>query len=159
MPDAISLSITQLPTRYHGHPAIESRLWRRSEADEQEVVFRFRGQPQPALLPIIYNEEFRIVRWGNGQRKSKLLPAIGTVHGNDLKKPTWQQLQPIPVIIEAQALLHRNVWISVVGGIHGICVHDEHGTPSVYVVTEKSTDYYQIMTKSWVMPRLVEEVI
>lgn len=159
MPDAISLSVNQLPTRYQGLPAIASRLWKRAEVDEQEIVFRFRGNPQPALLPVVYEEEFRIVRWGYGQRKSKLLPVTGTVRVNELRKPSWQRLQPVPVIIEAQALLARKVWISVVEGIHGVCVFDEHGTPTVYVVMERATDYYQIMTKSWTMPRLVGEVI
>jgi len=159
MPNAITLSVRELPTRYYGHPAIESRLWRRSEIDEQEVLFSYRGKPHPALLPVVYNEEFRIVRWGNGERHSRHLPVTGTVHVNDLLKPAWQRLQPVDVIIQAQALLDRKVWISIVDGIRGVCVFDEQGIATAYMVMEPSTDYYQIMTKSWVMPRLVGEII
>lgn len=159
MPDAISLSIRQLPARYQNHPAITARLWRRCETDDQEVVFRYRGKPSPPLLPIIYLDEFRIVRWGNPQGHSKHLPTTGTVHVKDLCKPAWLRLQPREVIIQAQALMHRNVWITVIEGIHGVCVFDEHGISTAYMMMEKSSDYYQIMTKSWVMPRLVGEVI
>lgn len=157
--DAISLSVRELPTRYHGCPAIESRLWRRSETDEQEVLFSYRGPPRPALIPIVYQEEFRIVRWGNGERHSRHLPPAGIVHVNDLHKSAWQRLEPVDVVIQAQALLDRKVWISIVDGIRGVCVFDEHGIATAYMVMGKSTDYYQIMTKSWVMPRLVREVI
>ncbi|HQR08303.1 MAG TPA: hypothetical protein PLN21_15855 [Gemmatales bacterium] len=44
--EAISLSVNQFPSRYHSLPAITSRLWRRSETDEQEIVFRYRGPPR-----------------------------------------------------------------------------------------------------------------
>ncbi len=159
MPDAISLSTRELPIRYCALTAIQSRLWKRVESDEEEVLFRFRGGLQPALIPVVYQDEFRIVRWGNGERHSRQLPYPGTVHVNDLRKPAWKRLRPVDVVIHAQALLHRKVWISVVDGIQGICVFDEHGIATAYMVTEKSTDYYQIMTKSGVMPRLVGEVI
>ena len=59
----------------------------------------------------------------------------------------------------AQAPLERKVWISIVDGIRGVCVFDEHGIATAFMVMEPSTDYYQIMTKSWVMPKLVGEVI
>ncbi|MFT3880751.1 MAG: hypothetical protein QM703_13940 [Gemmatales bacterium] len=114
----------------HGH-TILLRLW----------------PPTPALLPVVYQEEFRIVRWG------------GIVLASDLRKPAWQRRRPIDVLIQAQALLDRKVLISVIEGIHGICVTDEQGIATGYMVMVPSTDYYQIMTKSRVMPWLVEEVI
>lgn len=159
MPDAIALSIRELPARYQSHPAITARLWRRCEADEEEVVFRYRGKPSPPLLPVIYQDQFRIVRWGNPQRHSRHLLPTGTVHAKDLAKPAWKRLQPQDVIIQAQALLHRNVWITVIEGIRGVCVFDEHGIASAYMVIEPATDYYQIMTKSGVMPKLIGEII
>jgi hypothetical protein len=73
-------------------------------------------------------------------------------------------LEAQEVIIQAQALLHpstgllhRNVWITVIEGIRGICAFDEHGIATAYMVLEPSTDYYQIMSKSRMMPRLLGE--
>ncbi|MGC3971121.1 MAG: hypothetical protein QM775_28425 [Pirellulales bacterium] len=145
--DAISLSIRELPTRYHGHPAIESRLWQRAEYDEKEVLFSYQEGPTPHLLPVNYAEDFRLIRWG------------GIVLASDLRKPMWRRHHPVDVLIQAQALLDRKVWISVIEGIHGICVQDDQGIAMGYMVMVPSTDYYQIMTKSRVMPWLVGEVI
>ena len=125
----------------------------------RKVVFRYRSPPNPPLLPVIYQDEFRIVRWGNPQGHSRHLSTTGTVHVKDLAKPVWKRLKAQEVIIQAQALLHRNVWITVIECIRGVCVLDEHGIATAYMVVEPSTDYYQSMTKSWVMPRLVGEVI
>ncbi|MFT3880704.1 MAG: hypothetical protein QM703_13695 [Gemmatales bacterium] len=99
------------------------------------------------LLPVIYAEEFRLIRWD------------GIVLASDLRKPTWQRRRPVDVLSQAQALLDRKAWISVIEGIHGICVQDEQGIATGYMVMVPSTDYYQIMTKGRVMPRLVGEVI
>lgn len=56
MSNAIALSIHELPARYQSHPAITTRLWRRCESGEQEVVFHYHGKPSPSLLPVIYQD-------------------------------------------------------------------------------------------------------
>lgn len=109
----------------------------------QTIPERQDDSDNPPLLPVIYQDEFRLVRWG------------GTVHAKDLRKSVWKRLEAQEVIIQAQALLDRNVWIAVIEGIRGVCVVDEQAIATAYMVMEQSTDYYQIMTKSGVMPKLV----
>ena len=62
MPDAISLSIRELPARDQPHQAITARLRRRCESDEEEVIIRYRGPPNPTLLPGLLTDSFVIYR-------------------------------------------------------------------------------------------------
>lgn len=157
MCDAVSLSIRALPEHYHAHPAIKARIMGRG--GEEEVQFFYDRRPSPPLLPILLDGQFRIVRWGNRQRKSKMLPHTGRVEMHELQQGCWQHADFIEVVILGSAALHRGVWFPLLEGIRGIYLRDEHGTPTVFMLMEKPTDYYQIMTKSKVMPALIGDII
>ncbi len=157
MCDAISLSIKHLPTKYHNHPAIQARLTGRG--GEEEVQFFYDRRPFPPLLPIILDDQFRIVRWGNRQRRSRLLPHTGRVEVWELDQGLWQHSDIQEVLITGQAALHRGVWFPLLEGIKGIYLRDEHGTPTVFMLMDKPSDYYGIMTKSKVMPVIVGDII
>jgi hypothetical protein len=111
------------------------------------------------LLPVILDQEFRIVRWGNAQRISKSLPVSGWVSEDDLEKGLWQHLPCQEVVIVGSAALDRGIWFPMLQGIAGIFVEDEHHTPTVYMRMVKPTDYYAIMTKAKSMPKLIGEII
>jgi hypothetical protein len=157
MCDAISLSLRDLPTQYHGHAAIQAR--RVGRGGEEEVQFFYDRKPYPPLLPIILDEQFRIVRWGNRQRRSKVLPATGRIEFHDIEQGCWQNMETQEVVIVANAALHRGVWFPILEGIRGLYVEDEHRVPTVFMLMGNPTDYYHIMTKSKTMPLIIGEVI
>ena len=63
------------------------------------------------------------------------------------------------MVIVANAALLRRVWFPVLGGISGLYVKDEKVFLPVFILMDKPTDYYQIMTKAKSMPLLIGEVI
>lgn len=154
---AVALSLRDLPTKYHQHPSILARLYNRG--GDEEVQFHYNRKPFPPLLPIILHQQFRIVRWGNGQQRSRFLPATGWISDNELERGGWQNVELQEVVIVANAALDRGIWYSVLQGIEGLFVEDDLGTPTVYMRMTKPTDYYAIMTKAMLMPRLIGEVI
>ena len=97
MCDAISLSIRHLPTLYQKHPDIQARLLGRG--GEEEVQFFYDRKPYPPLLPILLEDQFRIVRWGNRQRRSKMLPHTGRVEMRELQQGCWQHASIQEVLI------------------------------------------------------------
>lgn len=157
MCDAISLSVRELPTQYHELPAIKKRLIGRG--GEEEVQFYYDRKPYPPLLPIILDEQFRIVRWGNRQRHSRVLPHTGRIELRDVEQGCWQNIEAREVTIVGSAALHRGVWFPILEGIRGLYVEDEFGVPTVFMLMGEPTDYYQIMTKSKSMPLMLGEII
>lgn len=157
MCDAISLSLRELPLKYQQHPAVKARVVGRG--GEEEVQFHYDRKPYPPLLPIILDEQFRIVRWGNRHRRSKVLPHTGRVEIHEVEQGVWQHMNIQEVIIVASAALHRGVWFPILEGIRGIFVEDEKDVPTVFMLMGKPTDYYHIMTKSKSMPLLIGEVV
>jgi hypothetical protein len=157
MCDAISLSIRHLPAQYHQHPAIKSRLTGRG--GEEEVQFFYDRKPFPPLLPILLDGQFRVVRWGNRQRRSKVYLILAESNCTNWQQGCWQHADIQEVLIVGNAALHRGVWFPLLEGIKGIYLRDEHGTPTVFMLMEKPSDYYGIMTKSKVMPMIVGDII
>lgn len=78
---------------------------------------------------------------------------------HELQQGCWQHANIQEVLIVGNAALHRGVWFPLLEGIKGIYLRDEHGTPTVFMLMEKPSDYYGIMTKSKVMPMMVGDVI
>ncbi|MFT3881016.1 MAG: hypothetical protein QM703_15310 [Gemmatales bacterium] len=157
MCDAIALSLRELPAHYHQHSAIRSRLMGRG--GDEEVQFFYDRKPYPPLLPIILEDQFRIVRWGNRQRHSKVLPWTGRVEIQDVEQGCWQNIDAQEVVIVASAALHRGVWFPILQGIRGLFVIDEKKVPTVFMLMGEPTDYYRIMTKSKTMPLLVDDIV
>ncbi len=154
---AVALSMPDLPAKYHKHPAILSRLF--SRGGDEEIRFHYNRRPFPSLLPIILDQQFRIVRWGNAQRHSRTLPACGWIMEDDLQHGLWQHLPCQEVVILGSAALDHGIWFPMLQGIEGIYVEDEKHTPTVYMRMVKPTDYYSIMTKAKSMPKLIGEII
>lgn len=55
--------------------------------------------------------------------------------------------------------LDKDVWFQIKEGIKGILVRDEDGQTHVYMLTEKASHYYQVMTRSDPMAGLIGDRI
>ncbi len=157
MCDAVSLAVREVPTQYLGHSAVKARMMGRG--GEEEVQFFYDRKPFPPLLPIILDGQFRIVRWGNRHKRSKMLPHAGRIEISEVEQGCWHNIDAQEVVILGNAALHRGVWFPILEGIRGLYVVDECNTPTVFMLMGKPTDYYHIMTKSKSMPLILGEVI
>ena len=84
MCDAVSFTVRDLPTKYHDHPAIKARMVGRG--GEEEVQFYYDRKPSPPFLPILLDGQFRIARWGNRQKLSKVLPHAGRLEIREVEQ-------------------------------------------------------------------------
>lgn len=157
MCDAIAISVHDIPTKYLDHPSIKARIVGRG--GEEEVQFFYDRKPFPPLLPVIADEQFRIVRWGNRHKRSRILPHTGRLELTEVEQGCWHNMDAQEVVIVGNAALHRGVWFPILEGIRGLYVHDEYNVPTVFMLMGKPTDYYHIMTKSKTMPLILGEVI
>ena len=68
-------------------------------------------------------------------------------------------LKPLPVEIIANRALVNGIWFQVKKGIRGILIRDTNGLKRVFIVTQASTHYFKIMTRSERMPILIDQTI
>ena len=71
----------------------------------------------------------------------------------------WGNREVARVVIPATMALDGGVWYRVREGVWGLLVRDHRSAPTVYVLVEPASHYYQIMTRSAWMPVLVNERI
>jgi hypothetical protein len=152
---AIALATSELPLTLIEQWNLEDRIHERG--GEKEV--RFYWQANPTLLPIWWDGRLQIVRWGNRDRAERKLPPTGWTWQESVEAGKWSALAPEPVVIPATYGLMNGVWYRVKQGMRGLLVHDRTGNPVVFMVTEPSTRYYEVMTRAGWMPRLIDEVI
>ena len=150
----IALVESEVPLGLVGRFDLERRLHTRGGERE----FRFLWRDREPLLPVWVEGQLTFARWGSRQRKSRL-PPTGWTWRATVESGAWSALAPQPVLIPCNFGLEKGVWFRVRQGINGLLVHDEQDTPSVYIICEPPTRYYQVMTLSDRMPCLVEEVI
>lgn len=133
---------------------MEGRIFARG--GEREVRFMYRDPRR--TLPIISGGRLTFVRWGTRDRKSRL-PPTGWTWLDTVESGKWNAVEPELVVIPANLAFEKGVWFRVRQGIRGLLVNDEDGTPTVYMLCEPPTRYYQVMTRSDRMPCLVDEII
>jgi hypothetical protein len=63
------------------------------------------------------------------------------------------------VLVPATAAFEGGVWYQVRQGFRGLWVSDEHGVPRVFLLCERASRYYRVMSRSDWMPCLLGEVI
>jgi hypothetical protein len=152
---AIALAYSELPLSLIEEHGLEKRVHERG--GEKEVRFYF--QANPTFLPVWWNGQLRLVRWGNKDRAERKLPPTGWTWQETVEEGKWSELAPEPVVIPATYGLTNGVWFRVKQGMRGLLVHDREGQPVVFMVCHPSTRYYQVMTRSDWMPLLIDEVI
>lgn len=133
---------------------LHRRMTSRFDGSDREVQFMY--QDQCPMLPVWHEGELILVRWGNQDRKSRL-PKGGWCWKHELE--SWQWLRPQLVIIPANLGREKGVWFQIKEGIECILVRGQDRRPCVYMLIEKSTHYFRVMTRSERMPVLVGERI
>jgi hypothetical protein len=152
---AIALALSELPVELVEAHGLSARVHDRG--GEKEVRFYWRAVP--ALLPVWWNGRLHVVRWGNRDRGERKLPPTGWTWKETVKEGKWSALEPEQVDIPATYGLMNGVWFRVKQGVRGLLVRDRQGNPVVFMETEPSTRYYQVMTRAEWMPVLIGEVI
>ena len=155
MCQAIAVWKSNLPLPLIEQHNLDGRTYERGGV-EKEVRFAFRDRPR--VLPVIWDGQLRIVRWGSTDRSSRL-PTTAWTWLNSVDCGKWNDLKPERVDIPACMGFESGVWFKITQGIRGLLVHDETGTPTVYMICETSTRYYRVMTRCERMPVLIGEVI
>ena len=118
-----------------------------------ELRFTFRDPV--AELPVWHGNQLEVLAWGNRDDRTSRLPRTGWCRQESLEEGRWSWLQPEMVEIPAALGLEKGVWFLITEGIRGVLVHDEHGRPHVYMLTQPASHYYQIMTRHNRMPVLL----
>src|SRR5262249_22951014 len=94
---AIALAYSELPLSFIEEHGLDKRVHDRG--GEKEV--RFYWQAAPALLPVWWDGQLRIVRWGNRDRAKCKLPPTGWTWQETIEEGKWFALAPEPVVIPA----------------------------------------------------------
>jgi hypothetical protein len=124
---------------------------------EPEVQFLYRQRP--TCLPVWYEGQLRILRWGNRRGESRVLPCTGWTWLATVEAGSWAKWSAEPVEIPATMALEKGIWYKVRQGLRGLLVEDEQGVAAVYIIIEPASHYYEIMTRSRWMPVLIDERI
>lgn len=150
---AVALPTSELPdevVEVH-HARVHTR------GNEKEVRFDWRAVP--ALLPVWWGGRLQIVQWGNRDRRERRLPPTGWTWRATVEAGRWSAVGPEPVEVPANYALMNGVWYRVRRGLRGLLVRTPGGEPTVYVVCERATRYYRVMTRADWMPVLIGELI
>ncbi len=151
----IALAWSEVPLALIERYGLERRTHDRG--GEREVRFLYRDR-EPCL-PVWHEGRLRIVRWGNGRRRSRALPRTGWTWLSTVEAGGWGHHDAEPVDIPAMMGLEKGIWYRIRQGIRGLLVADEHGAAVVYMICEPASHYYQTMTRSQRMPVLIEQRI
>jgi hypothetical protein len=150
---AVALPVSELPERVVNELA--DRVHDRG--GEREVRFDWRSRP--ALLPVWWEGKLQVLKWGNRDRGERRLPPTGWTWQESVQAGKWVGVEPVPVEVPAGYAYANGVWFKVKRGLRGLVVLTPAGEPVVYLLCEKSTRYYSVMTRAEWMPVLIGEVI
>lgn len=152
MPDTVAILTSELPTILHD--GLQRRVHTRGGAEE----FRFHFRDHEPLLPVWFDGQLRLIRWGSRDRRSPL-PCTGWAWKLSVEEGKWGAFQPVPVDIPANYICEKGIWTQLKQGMRGIVVRDANDSPVVYVLCDVPTRYYRVMTRSERMPVFIGEVI
>ena len=149
----LALMLSELPNEVV--TAYPNRVYER--LGQAEVQFHW--WHTPALLPVRWRGEFRLLPWGCKDRRSRL-PQGGWISVAQVETGSLAAARPEEVIIPANLGHHRGVWFLVEEGFRGVVLPTGPRGPVVYLLTEPATNYWRNMTvQSDTMPVLVNQVI
>lgn len=152
MCDGIALAVSEIPVGLIDQ--LQTRIHQRG--GEQEVRFFF-DDAEPCL-PVLCEGQLLIVRWGN-RGESHKLPRTCWTWQNTVETGFWSARGGEAVTIPATAGLEKGIWFRIRQGIRGVLVKDERGVPVAYMICDKASHYFEVMTRSRRTPVLVEETI
>lgn len=137
MCDGISISWRDLPEVLVEKHRLEERAISRRDGSDREYRFVF-AERNPAL-PVMWNGQLRILRWGNRDRWSKL-PRSGWCVKEELEAGGWAFWEPEPVEIPACYGLERGGWYQIRQGVKGVVIRTDRGEPRVTTKRRDSPD-------------------
>jgi len=150
--DGLALQTDHVPVAWQA--MARQRLFVRERTPELRFSFYERA-PQ---LPVLSEGEFRFVAWGNKNGVARL-PKGGWCEIEEFEAGRWQWLEPREIIIPCNFGRQSGRWFLIEAGVRGVLVHDEHGHPHAYLLTEPASHYYEIMCRSKRMPVLIDQRI
>lgn len=150
---AVAMPVGELSDPLAVSPALAAR--RHDRGGEPE--YRFRWDARPTLLPVRLDGRLQLARWGNRDRRGRL-PPTGWTWRESVEAGRWAGLRPELVTVPATYCLTGGVWYRVREGVQAVCVRD-HAGPAVYLMVERATRYFRVMTRSDWAPALVGETI
>jgi hypothetical protein len=151
---AIAVAWNELPVSLIERHGLADRAHDRG--GEREVRFYWRAIP--TLLPVWWEGQLQIVRWGNQHRSRSPLPVGGWTWQASIDAGRWADAGMDPVDVPATYTFAGGVWTRVRQGVRGLLVRDRDELV-VYLICQPSTRYYRIMTRCDFQPVLVDEVI
>jgi hypothetical protein len=110
------------------------------------------------VLPVSRRGGTQVIQWGI-RRANDRLPPSPWVRLEDLDAGKLAALDPEEVVIRASRAVDNGVWYEVARGVLAVVVKDELGTPVVYPLVERASQYYAGMTGSEWMPCLLRQCI
>ena len=156
---AISILKSRIQQELIEEYGLDSRLQRRGEEAEKEIVFDFADRENEPQLPVIHDGRMVIYCWGNRGGRVPKMPSTGWCRRESLEAGKWRWLSPERVVIPATFGLEKGVWFPIREGIEGIVVRDQADAPYVYMLTQEASHYFKTMTKHSRAPVLVDEEI
>ena len=148
----IALAMSEIPIKIIEQYKLENRVFKRG--GESEIRFFFSDSAR--YIPILHDGQFRIVPWGSTRHESRHLPVGGWITLSALKNCGFEGIK-IPTEIPATMGFEKGVWFRIRQGIKGVVVRNERRQDVVYMLCEKSSHYFQVMTRSPRMPLLIDE--
>jgi hypothetical protein len=150
---AIAIVASELPL------ALRRGLTDRVYVREGREEVQFHWWKEPALLPVQWGGNLRLVRWGSHARRSSL-PYGGWIAREQLEAGIFGHTLCEEGIIPANMGRHRGTWFLIVEGIRAVVLPEFPGGPVAYMLMEPATNYYRNMTEqSPLMPVFVNQVI
>lgn len=150
----IALRWGELPLHLCRRHDLARRAYDRGGEAEAQFLYR----DHDPVLPVWHEGQLLIVRWGNRRRRGRL-PYTGWTWRTTVEAGGWGPYGAEPVDIPANYGLEKGVWFRIRQGVRGLLVRDDDDTPCVYMICERPTRYYRVMTRSDRMPVLIDEVI
>jgi hypothetical protein len=151
----IALAYSEIPLDLIEAYQLQSRVHDRG--GEKEIRFLYRDRSP--CLPVVHDGQLTVVRWGNSGGQSPSLPRTGWTWQSKVEEGGWSHWDAVQVVIPATAGVENGVWFRIKQGIRGLRVPDGQAEPVVYMVCEKASHYFQVMTRSERMPVLIGERI
>jgi hypothetical protein len=155
MASSIALAVSEVPSAVLHQPEIARRIVERGGLAEVRFWVR---DPKP-ILPVLFQGQFLLPRWGSDYRHGSPCPTTGWIWRKELDRIAAAGLEIHPVMIPANAACENGIWYRVREGIEGALVYDALGQAMTYMLVDTASHYYQTMTRSTREPILRGEVI
>lgn len=153
------IAVRNIPKHIINRYGLAEALAMRDAMEMEQAEVRFAYRDRQPRLPIISDDGFSIVEWGNRDNKLSRLPRTGWCRLDSFEAGKWKWLQPKQVQIPAYYGREKTYWFRILRGIEGLLVKDEQGVPHCYMLTADASEDFAAKSGHERMPVLVGQVI